>query len=161
MDEIERRVVAQELTLIEVAAHIDHQHMVEAIRAIRSGFVIGITEEECMIRVAAIDMLKDATLRARGDGHVLREPRSPINRPNPSLAILAAVAVALALILFGRQYLSPRHSADAMGQAAVAGYSRAPSVEAPDEEDAATIGGMMDAGRLWAKQHKPNSAAGC
>jgi len=57
MDEIERRVVAQELTLIEVAAHIDHQHMVEAIRAIRSGFVIGITEEECMIRVAAIDML--------------------------------------------------------------------------------------------------------
>jgi hypothetical protein len=35
-----------------------------------------------------------------------------MNRPTPSLAILAIVAVALALIFFGRNYLSP-HGAPA------------------------------------------------
>ena len=59
MDESERRVVAQKLALIEVAAHTEHEHMVEAIRAIRNGIVTGITEDERMIRVAAIEMLEE------------------------------------------------------------------------------------------------------
>jgi hypothetical protein len=37
--------------------------MLEAIKAIRAGFVIGITEEERVIRVAAINMLEDAMRR--------------------------------------------------------------------------------------------------
>ena len=69
-----------------------------------------------------------------------------MNRPTPSLAILAGVAVILALVFFGRQYLWPEHRADAMGKAAVAGYSRPPAAEAPDQDDEATVGGMMDAG---------------
>ena len=63
MDEIERRVVAHDLAFIKVAARVEREHMLEAIRAIRAGFVIGITEEERVIRVAAIDMLEDAMRR--------------------------------------------------------------------------------------------------
>jgi hypothetical protein len=63
MDEIERRVVAHELALIEVAAHVERSHMLEAIKAIRAGFVIGITEEERVIRIAAIELFEDAMRR--------------------------------------------------------------------------------------------------
>jgi hypothetical protein len=84
-----------------------------------------------------------------------------MNRPSPSLAILAVVAVILALIFFGRKYLWPERRADAMGRAAVAGYTRPPTAQAIDQEDDATVGGMIDAGRLWAKVHHPSSAAGC
>jgi hypothetical protein len=63
LDDIERRVVAHELALIEVAAHVDRAHMLEAIKSIRAGLVIGITEEERVIRIAAIDMLEDAMRR--------------------------------------------------------------------------------------------------
>ena len=49
-----------------------------------------------------------------------------MNRPSPSLAILAVVAVALALIFFGRKYLSP-HGAPAPSAAVVAGSSSPPS----------------------------------
>jgi hypothetical protein len=84
-----------------------------------------------------------------------------MNRPTPSLAILAFVAVALALIFFGRKYLWPEQRADVMGRAAVAGYSRRAVTPAPDQDDSATVAGMIDAGRMWAKAHKPNSAAGC
>jgi hypothetical protein len=63
MNEIERRVVAHELALIEVAAHVERSHMLEAIKSIRAGFVIGITEEERSIRIAAIDILEEAMRR--------------------------------------------------------------------------------------------------
>jgi hypothetical protein len=63
VDEIERRVVAHELALIEVAAHVERGHMLEAIKSIRAGFVIGITEEDRVIRIAAIDLLEDAMRR--------------------------------------------------------------------------------------------------
>src|SRR5579875_3218331 len=63
VDEIERRIVAHELALIEVVAHLDHEHIREGIRAIRAGFVIGISEEERVIRVAAIELLEDALRR--------------------------------------------------------------------------------------------------
>jgi hypothetical protein len=43
-----------------------------------------------------------------------------VNRPTPSLAILAAVAVALALIFFGRHYLWPDHRVVALTDRAVA-----------------------------------------
>jgi hypothetical protein len=65
LDEIERRVVAHELALIEVAARVERQHLESAIQAIRSGFAIGITEEERVIRIAAIELLEDA-MRAHG-----------------------------------------------------------------------------------------------
>ena len=35
-DEIERRVVAHEMALIDVAAHVERSHMLEAIRPIRA-----------------------------------------------------------------------------------------------------------------------------
>jgi hypothetical protein len=63
MNVIERRVVAHELALIEVAAHVERSHMLEAIKSIRAGFAIGITEEERVILIAAIDMLEDAMRR--------------------------------------------------------------------------------------------------
>ena len=63
MDEVERRVVAHELALIEVAAHVEREHLSQAIKSIRSGFLIGITEEERVIRIAAIDMLENAMRR--------------------------------------------------------------------------------------------------
>lgn len=63
MDEAERRVVAHELALIEVAAHLDHEHLRAGIQAIRAGFVIGISEEERVIRIAAIELLEDAMQR--------------------------------------------------------------------------------------------------
>ncbi len=63
MDEIERRVVAHELALIEVAAHVERAHLLAAMQSIRAGCVIGITEEERVIRIAAIDMLEDAMRR--------------------------------------------------------------------------------------------------
>jgi hypothetical protein len=84
-----------------------------------------------------------------------------MNRPAPSLAILAVLALVLALVFFGREYVWPEHQADARGRAAVAGYNGS-SVAAPSNgDDAATMAGMMDAGRLWAKKHRPNSVAGC
>ena len=60
MDEIEQRIAAHELALIEVAAHIDPDHIAEGIKAMRDGLVIGITQEERGIRIAAIDLLVDA-----------------------------------------------------------------------------------------------------
>lgn len=63
MDKIERRVVAHELALIEVAAHIEREHLEEAKQAIRAGFVIGISDQERGIRTDAIELLDDALHR--------------------------------------------------------------------------------------------------
>lgn len=63
MDEVERRVVAHEMALIEVAANVERRHLEEAIRSIRTGFVVGITEEERVIRIAAVELLEDAMRR--------------------------------------------------------------------------------------------------
>ena len=84
-----------------------------------------------------------------------------MNRPTPSLAILAVVAVALALISFGRKYLWPEHRADTMGRVPVAGYTRQPAAQIAEQDDAATVAGMLDAGWMSAKVDRPNSAAGC
>lgn len=67
----------------------------------------------------------------------------------------------LALVFFGRKYLWPAQHSAATGDAAVAGYTRPPIAEAPDQDDGATVAGMIDAGRMWEKAHCPNSAAGC
>ena len=63
MDEAERRLVAHEMALIEVAAHVNRDEIAAAIKAIRSGLVIGITEEERVIRIGAIELLEDALRR--------------------------------------------------------------------------------------------------
>jgi hypothetical protein len=63
MDELERKIVAHEMALIETVAHIDADHIREGMRAIRAGLVVGITEEERVIRIAAIEMLEAALLR--------------------------------------------------------------------------------------------------
>jgi DNA integrity scanning protein DisA with diadenylate cyclase activity len=63
MDEIEQRIAAHELALFEVVAHIDQAHIVERIKAIRAGLVVGMTAEERAIRIAAIDLLEDAARR--------------------------------------------------------------------------------------------------
>ncbi len=63
VDEIERRVVAHELALIKVAAHVERKHLEDAMQAIRANFVICITEEERVIRIAAIELLEDAMRR--------------------------------------------------------------------------------------------------
>jgi hypothetical protein len=51
------------LALIEVVAHIDRDHMAEGIKAIRAGILVGITEEERVIRCQAIDLLEEARQR--------------------------------------------------------------------------------------------------
>lgn len=63
MDEVERRVVAHELALIEVAANVGRSEIIEGMMAIRAGLVVGISEEERVIRIAAIDMLEEAMRR--------------------------------------------------------------------------------------------------
>lgn len=63
MDELERKIVAHEMALIETVAHIDADHISEGMRAIRAGLVVGITEEERVIRVAAIELLEAALQR--------------------------------------------------------------------------------------------------
>jgi hypothetical protein len=60
MDELKRKIVAYELALIETVAHIDADHIRQGMRAIRAGLVVGITEEERIIRVAAIELLEAA-----------------------------------------------------------------------------------------------------
>ncbi len=84
-----------------------------------------------------------------------------MNRPSPSLAILAVVAVVLALIFFGRQYLWPAHHVASAGRAAFAGYSHPTVAQALDQDAADTVAGITDAGRMWAKAHHPNNAAVC
>ena len=66
MDELERKIVAHELALIETVAHIDADHIREGMRAIRGGLVVGITEEERFIRCAAIELLEAGPLRYGG-----------------------------------------------------------------------------------------------
>ena len=64
MDELERKIVAHEMALIETVAHIDADHIREGMRAIRAGLVVGITEEDRVIRIAAIDLFEAALLRS-------------------------------------------------------------------------------------------------
>lgn len=61
--EIELRIRAHELALIEVAAHIDEAALREAIEAIRAGLVMGIGADELVIRAAAIEHLETALAR--------------------------------------------------------------------------------------------------
>jgi len=51
MDELERKIIAHELALIETVAHIG------------AGLVVGITEEERVIRITAIELLEAALQR--------------------------------------------------------------------------------------------------
>jgi hypothetical protein len=63
MDELERKIIAHEMALIEAVAHIDADHIREGMRAIRAGLVVGITEDERVIRIAAIELLEAALQR--------------------------------------------------------------------------------------------------
>lgn len=63
MDEVERRVVAHEMALIEVCAYVGKAEMLAGIKSIRAGIVVGITAEEREIRYAAIEMLEAALHR--------------------------------------------------------------------------------------------------
>ena len=89
-----------------------------------------------------------------------------MNRPSPSLAILAIIAVILALVFLWREYLSPsHHSAGALGRAAVQGYqgSRMAAL-APcsgDGGDPDVAAAEVDAGFMWARSNNPMTVAGC
>ena len=63
MDELECKIIAHEMALIETVAHIDADHIREGVRATRAGLVVGITEEERTIRIAAIELLEAAFQR--------------------------------------------------------------------------------------------------
>ena len=63
VDELECKIVAHEMALIETVAHIDADHIREGVRATRAGLVVGITEEERTIRIAAIELLEAAFQR--------------------------------------------------------------------------------------------------
>jgi len=63
MDELERKIVAHEMALIETVAHIGADHLLESVQAIRAGLIAGITEEEQTIRITAIDLLQAALER--------------------------------------------------------------------------------------------------
>ena len=64
MDEIESRINSHEMALVEVAAHIDRENVLAAMRAIRSGLVVGISEDERPIRLRALNLLVAALERA-------------------------------------------------------------------------------------------------
>jgi hypothetical protein len=81
MDEIELRITVHELALIEVVAHIDRDNIVEGIKAIRAGLIVGITEEERVIRISAIELLEDAAARW-----------APAGIPFESLSLAASLA---------------------------------------------------------------------
>ena len=68
----------------------------------------------------------------------------------------------LAMGLVAHHYLAPAAPrAGSLGQAAVSGYGHPVAAAAADQDDAATVAAMVEAGRMWAGYHKPNSAAGC
>jgi hypothetical protein len=60
MDENEQRIAAHEMALIEVVAHLDRDHVEAGLKAIRAGLMIGISEDERVIRCQAIQLLEDA-----------------------------------------------------------------------------------------------------
>ncbi len=61
MDELERRILAHERALVEVAGHIDRAAIAAAIAAIREGLLPGETlPDEVAIRLQAIEHLKSA-----------------------------------------------------------------------------------------------------
>lgn len=63
MDELELRIQGHEMAFIEVVAHIDREHMVAAISAVRAGLVDGVCQDERAIRVQAMGLLDDAMRR--------------------------------------------------------------------------------------------------
>ncbi len=63
MDEIELRVAARELALIEVVAHLDRDHIIAGMKAIRAGLAFDICEDERVIRRQAYQLLEDAMRR--------------------------------------------------------------------------------------------------
>jgi hypothetical protein len=64
VNETECRIIAYEMALIEVAAYLDEDIVEAALRAIRSGLVVGIADRERTIRLHAIDLLELANERA-------------------------------------------------------------------------------------------------
>ncbi len=63
MDELSRRVLAREMALVEIAAHMNPVHIRAAMLAIEAGIVDGITEEDRAIRLQALQYLEDALER--------------------------------------------------------------------------------------------------
>jgi ClpP class serine protease len=63
VDELELRIAGHELALIEVVAHIDREHIVSGMQAIRDGLVDDVSEDEGVIREQALGMLDDALRR--------------------------------------------------------------------------------------------------
>jgi hypothetical protein len=63
MDELSRRVLAQEMALVEIAAHMNPIYIRAAMLAIEAGLVDGQTKEDRAIRLQALQYLKDALQR--------------------------------------------------------------------------------------------------
>jgi len=63
VDELELRIAGHELALIEVVAHIDRDHILAGLQAIRDGVVEGVSEDERVIRNQALGLLDDALRR--------------------------------------------------------------------------------------------------
>jgi hypothetical protein len=63
MDENEQRVAAHELALIEVVAHLDRDHIIAGMKAIRTGLVVDVSVDERTIRGAAYELLEYALQR--------------------------------------------------------------------------------------------------
>ena len=74
MDDIETRVAAHELALIEVVAHIDRGAIAEGIVAISDGIVSNISDDERTIRRRAIALLQEAI-------HLYDAPSQDVFRP--------------------------------------------------------------------------------
>ena len=73
----------------------------------------------------------------------------PMSHPPPSLAVLLAVVAILALSLVAHHYLAPAAPrAGSLGQAAVSGYGHPVAAAAADQDDAATVAAMVEAGRM-------------
>ncbi len=63
MDELELRIATHETAVIEVVAHIDRDHIIAGMNAIREGLVDGAGSDERAIKLSAIQLLEDALHR--------------------------------------------------------------------------------------------------
>lgn len=63
MTETEKRLAAVELALVELAAWIDPEAVLDAMRSITAGLNVEVSEEEAEIRLQAIELLKDGLQR--------------------------------------------------------------------------------------------------
>jgi len=82
--------------------------------------------------------------------------------PSPSPAMLAAAVTTPATIFVARHFLAPRFvETGALVRVPLTRWNQTAAAAAPGQNDTVTVATMVDAGQMWARRPKPNSAAAC